>query len=224
MAHAMMAMDVLATEFDPISGAVIQVSNSPIRKIDITLDQLVNLAATETWLRMVMELALYQALPSNQPAQVSLVLTDDATIQDLNRKYRGLDEVTDVLSFSAEFPGHWEGDGDTAGSVAETAAGSGTESIAVTIDGDGLISGPGSFIMPPDQVPPLGEVIISHPQAQRQAAEKAVDIDRELALLVVHGVLHLLGHDHLGATDTALMQSKEQAALQTIFSVGVSSP
>lgn len=220
MAHAMMAMDVLATEFDPISGAVIQVSNSPIRKIDITLDQLVNLAATETWLRMVMELALYQALPSNQPAQVSLVLTDDATIQDLNRKYRGLDEVTDVLSFSAEFPGHWEGDGDTAGSVAETAAGSGSKSI----EENGLISGPGSFIMPPDQVPPLGEVIISHPQAQRQAAEKAVDIDRELALLVVHGVLHLLGHDHLGATDTALMQSKEQAALQTIFSVGVSSP
>ena len=220
MAHAMMAMDVLATEFDPISGAVIQVSNSPIRKIDITLDQPVNLAATETWLRMVMELALYQALPSNQPAQVSLVLTDDATIQDLNRKYRGLDEVTDVLSFSAEFPGHWEGDGDTAGSVAETAAGSGTESI----EGNGLIPGPDPFIMPPDQVPPLGEVIISHPQAQRQAAEKAVDIDRELALLVVHGVLHLLGHDHLGATDTALMQSKEQAALQTIFSVGVSSP
>ncbi len=220
MAHAMMAMDVLATEFDPISGAVIQVSNSPIRKIEITLDQLVNLAATETWLRMVMELALDQALPSNQPAQVSLVLTDDATIQDLNRKYRGLDEVTDVLSFSAEFPGPWEGDGDTAGSVAETAAGSGTESI----DGNGLISGPGSFIMPPDQVPPLGEVIISHPQAQRQAAEKAVDIDRELALLVVHGVLHLVGHDHLGPTDTALMQSKEQAALQTIFSVGVSSP
>ena len=224
MAHAMMAMDVLATEFDPISGAVIQVSNSPIRKIDITLDQLVNLAATETWLRMVMELALYQALQSNQPAQVSLVLTDDATIQDLNRKYRGLDEVTDVLSFSAEFPGHWEGDGDTAetntGSVAETAAGSGSESI----EENGLISGPGSFIMPPDQVPPLGEVIISHPQAQRQAVEKAVDIDRELALLVVHGVLHLVGHDHLEATDTALMQSKEQAALQAIFSVGVSSP
>ena len=216
MAHAMMTLDVLSTEFDPISGAVIQVSNSPIRKIDITLDQPVNLAATESWLRMVMEMALDQALPSNQPAQVSLVLTDDTTIQDLNRKYRGLDEVTDVLSFSAEFPGHWEGDGDTAGSVAGT--------IAVTIDGDGLVPGPASFIMPPDQVPPLGEVIISHPQAQRQAAEKAVDIDRELALLVVHGVLHLLGHDHLGATDTALMQSKEQAALQTIFSVGVSSP
>ena len=212
MAHAMMALDVLSTEFDPISGAVNQVSNSPIRQIDITLDQPVNLAATESWLRLVMELALDQALPSNQPAQVSLVVTDDATIQDLNRKYRGLDDVTDVLSFSAEFPGRWEGDGDTA------------RNVAATIDGNGLIPGPASFIMPPDQVPPLGEVIISHPQAQRQAAEKAVDIDRELALLVVHGVLHLVGHDHLGATDTALMQSKEQAALQTIFSVGVSSP
>ncbi len=77
--------------------------------------------------------------------------------------------------------------------------------------------------MPPDQVPPLGEGIISHSQAQQQAAEKSVDLDRELSLLMVHGVLHLLGHDHLGTEDTALMQSKEQAALQNIFSVGVSS-
>ncbi len=155
-------------------------SNSPIRKIDIAVDRSVTLAALEPWLRMVMELALDQVLPSNRPGQVGLLLTDDTTVQDLNRKYRGLDQVTDVLSFSAEFPGHWEGDGDIAG----------------TVNGNGVISGPASFIMPPDEVPPLGEVIISHPQAQRQATEKSVDLDRELALLMIHGVLHLSGHDH----------------------------
>ena len=213
MPHAMIVLVVLSTEYDPISGAVIQVSNSPIRKIDITVDQSVATAASEpwatseSWLRMVMELALDQALPPNQPGQVSLVLTDDTTIQELNRKYRGLDEVTDVLSFSAEFPGHWEGDDDVAGAV----------------NRHDIVSGPAAFIMPPNQAPPLGEVIISRPQAQRQAAEKPVDLDRELALLMVHGVLHLLGHDHLEAADTALMQSKEQAVLQNIFSVGISS-
>lgn len=182
-------------------------SNSPIREIDITVDQSITLSTSESWLHMVMEQALHEALPPDQPGQVSLLITDDTTVQGLNRKYRGLDEVTDVLSFSAEFPGHWEGDQATAGNAA----------------GDDLNLADVAFILPPDEVPPLGEVIISHPQTQRQASEKSVDLDRELALLMVHGVLHLMGHDHLEAVDTALMQSKEQAALQAIFPIGVTS-
>ena len=53
--------------------------------------------------------ALTQAVPSDQLAQVSVLVTDDETVRQLNRDYRGVDEVTDVLSFSAEHSGHWEG-------------------------------------------------------------------------------------------------------------------
>jgi probable rRNA maturation factor len=52
------------------------------------------------------------------------------------------------------------------------------------------------FITPPDDVMHLGEVIISYPQAKRQAEEQHHPLERELALLVAHGVLHLLGYDH----------------------------
>jgi len=64
----------------------------------------------------------------------------------------------------------------------------------------------------------LGEVIISLPQARRQAEERDDPLDRELALLIVHGVLHLVGHEHVDFEETALMQGQEQAALASLFS------
>ena len=53
---------------------------------------------------------------------------------------------------------------------------------------------------PPGEAVPLGEVVIAYPQAQRQALERGLALDQELALLIVHGVLHLAGDDHRGAT------------------------
>ena len=70
--------------------------------------------------------------------------------------------------------------------------------------------------MPPGELAPLGEVIVSYPQAQRQAEERGAPLEHELALLVVHGVLHLTGHDHLDPEETALMQSKERTALAAL--------
>jgi len=52
------------------------------------------------------------------------------------------------------------------------------------------------FIMPPDGVLHLGEVIISYPQAVIQAKEHQHSIEKEIAILIIHGVLHLLGYEH----------------------------
>ena len=144
------------------------------------------------------------ALEPNEPAQVSLVIADDATLRELNAQFRGLDEVTDVLSFSANHPGHWLGESDLA---ADRYIQPGNEAAFPfpTLDG-----GP----------PPLGEVIVSLPQARRQAEERDEPLDRELALLIVHGVLHLVGHEHQNSEETALMQSREQAALTSLFATG----
>ena len=63
----------------------------------------------------------------------------------------------------------------------------------------------------------MGEIVISYPQASRQAEALGRPVERELALLVVHGALHLVGHDHAEPGETARMQALEQAALSEIF-------
>lgn len=126
-----------------------------------------------------------------------MVVTGDEAVRELNREYRGLDEVTDVLSFSPMHSGHWEGD---------------TPQVLGALDG---ASGT-EFVYPPGELAPLGEIIISFPQAQRQATERSQPLDLDLALLIVHGVLHLVGHDHAEPTEESEMKSKEQAALKMI--------
>lgn len=154
---------------------------------------------------MVMEHALLVALPVEQrEAQVSLLVTDDETVKALNAEYRGLNEVTDVLSFSTTHPGHWEGAEDA---PADRYVGPGE-------------SCPEIFVLPPDEPPPLGEVVISYPQTQKQATAANHPVDRELALLIVHGVLHLMGHDHLEPAEQSRMQTQERIALEAIFSPG----
>jgi probable rRNA maturation factor len=60
----------------------------------------------------------------------------------------------------------------------------------------------------------LGDVVVCPAVAQRQALEHAAGPDDELALLVVHGVLHVLGHDHAEADEAALMQARERELLE----------
>lgn len=74
----------------------------------------------------------------------------------------------------------------------------------------------GDFVAPPDGISHLGEVIISYPQAQRQAQEMGKGTSREVALLLVHGILHLLGHDHAEPDEERQMRARETALLQSM--------
>ena len=169
----------------------------------------------EDWLALAIRCGLAQALPADAIGQVSLLLTDDATVRELNRQYRGLDETTDVLSFSTQHPGEWQGD-DTAPSPLAVEDQTAPPSPSM---GEGWGEGEELFDFPiPDgEPPPLGDIVISIPQAARQAGEQGVPLHREVALLLVHGALHLLGHDHLDDAPRAEMQALEQAALARIF-------
>ncbi len=184
-------------------------SSSPHRDIHLTIEEPFDGELSPDWIREVIASALTQAVPSDQPAQVSVLVTDDETVRQLNRDYRGVDEVTDVLSFSAEHSGHWEGEDEPPPDGSPTAA-----------EPDGGFE----FPLPPDELPPLGEVVISYPQTRRQAMEQRPSepeaVDRELALLLVHGVLHLVGHDHGEPAETEEMQQKERAALAAVPHVG----
>ena len=172
-----------------------------VRRIDVAIAKPFRKELSAAWLKKVAADALQLALPEGTPGQLSLLVTDDDTLRELNREFRGLDEVTDVLSFSPTHPGDWEGE-DEAPQERVTASGD-TESS--------------SFILPPGEPPVVGEVVISSPQAQRQAQDRQHTADRELAILIVHGVLHLVGHDHVEPKDAALMQAMERDALSLVF-------
>jgi probable rRNA maturation factor len=131
----------------------------------------------ERWLRRVVAQTLVVE-GVNSAVELGLVITDDETIRQLNRSYRGRDEATDVLSFAF------------------------LEDSEVT-----------PFITPPDGVLHLGEVILSYPQAVAQAEEHHYPLERELALLVIHGVLHLLGHEDEDAQGEAKMRDAEKRVL-----------
>ncbi|MGH2669621.1 MAG: rRNA maturation RNase YbeY, partial [bacterium] len=68
----------------------------------------------------------------------------------------------------------------------------------------------GEEFVSPDGVVRLGEVIISYPTASRQAAEAGRLVDEEIAHLLVHGILHLLGYDHMKAEEERVMLARTE--------------
>ena len=124
-------------------------------------------------------------------AGVDVAVTGDEAVRELNRRYRGLDETTDVLSFSFTHAGEYQGDGDI-------------PSAAQDVD----------FPVPAGADGSLGEVIISYPQAERQGAQAGHGTERELSALLAHGVLHLLGYDHEIESEATVMRRLETRALQ----------
>ncbi len=112
-------------------------------------------------------------------ADLSIVLTDDARLKQLNRDYLGIDAPTDVLSFPASEPDGSETDPET-----------------------------GS--------PYLGDILISIPRARAQAKAVGHALESEVQLLVVHGVLHLLGHDHAKPKEKARMWKAQGEILESL--------
>ncbi|MFU8796687.1 MAG: rRNA maturation RNase YbeY [Dehalococcoidia bacterium] len=74
------------------------------------------------------------------------------------------------------------------------------------------------FPHPPDGVARPGEVVISCPTAEEQAREQGHSMERELTVLVIHGVLHLLGYDHEDPEEEAVMRAKEKQHLDSCLS------
>lgn len=73
------------------------------------------------------------------------------------------------------------------------------------------------FALPPNGVTRLGEVIVCYPQAVKQAEDQAHSVERELALLIIHGLLHLLGYDHEEPDEGKEMRQREEELLTRCF-------
>jgi probable rRNA maturation factor len=135
-----------------------------------------------------------------QRGELTLTFVDEVTIADLNREHMGQDGPTDVLSFPLDH----DGNGD-------------------------LTTGPDIPIL-------LGDVVVCPAVAARNAADHAAGatdphpghpdhdgtVEAELDLLVVHGVLHLLGHDHGEPDERERMLAAERAVLTRPSPTGAS--
>lgn len=125
--------------------------------------------------------------------ELSLFFVDEATITDLNLEHMGKTGPTDVLSFPMD----------------------GLDVVAEG-QGPGAVSrGPARPHPDPDDAPlMLGDVVLCPAVAHRQSDGHAGTYDDEIALLVVHGVLHVLGFDHATPTEASEMRAREREILE----------
>lgn len=126
--------------------------------------------------------------------EMSLIFCDEDAISKLNEQYMDKEGPTDVLAFPV--------DDDIVGSGRNP-------------DNGGR--GPGTPAED-DEIPQIiGDVYVCPTIASQQAAERNISLDRELALLVTHGTLHLLNYDHYEVAEREEMQAREKAIMDEFF-------
>ena len=126
--------------------------------------------------------------------EVSLLFVDAPTIASLNERFLGKAGPTDVLSFPIEDEADRSGRSPDEGGT-----------------------GPGSLEAATGRRLLLGDVVICPAVAARNAVEHGVTVDDELALLVVHGILHLLGMDHQVDEEAERMEQRERHLLARYY-------
>ena len=138
---------------------------------------MINIESEIPFPKALLERAAHAALEQQSQSldsELSIILTSDARLHELNLNYLGVDAPTDVLSFPAS-----ETDPETGARY-------------------------------------IGDILISVPRAQAQAEAAGHPLESEVQLLVVHGVLHLLGHDHAEAEQKARMWKAQAEILERL--------
>lgn len=134
---------------------------------------------------------LERAAPARARGAVAVVLVSDAVIRDLNRRYRGRDRATDVLSFSYESR-RSGGSRRSRGAAHRSSSGAASGHLALRA----RQTGPARAAEPAHDRPFLGDIVIARGVAAAQARRAGHSTATELRLLALHGLLHLLGYDH----------------------------
>jgi len=128
-------------------------------------------------------------------AELSILFVDEKAMSDLNARFNSKEGPTDVLAFPID-------EEPTEGGRSPDSGG----------------SGPGYTPPEPSDLPTLlGDVVICPSVASRNAPEHAGSYDDEVALLIVHGILHLMGMDHDEDDEAELMEARERELLSRFY-------
>ena len=131
--------------------------------------------------------AVYTVLGQTEKLKAELIFSDDEKMQMLNRDTRGVDSVTDVLSYPM-IDGH-------KGQVLKR------ENHMTELDGKYIF---------------LGSIVLCENKIREQAKELGHSEERERTYLIVHGLMHLFGYDHMKDDEKAEMREKEKQALKLL--------
>jgi probable rRNA maturation factor len=129
--------------------------------------------------RQAAEAALAQSGKRVRAAELSIVLADNATVQELNARWRGKDAPTNVLAFASD---------------------------EKPVAGQPVL---------------LGDVVLAYETVAAEAKQQGKALADHFRHLVIHGVLHLLGYDHIVATQARRMETLEKRILA---SLGIADP
>ena len=124
--------------------------------------------------------------------EISLIITDDDGIQQMNSEFREIDRPTDVLSFpnvSYDEPGDFS-----------------------VIDGEQNVD----LLNPDTGNIMFGDIVINENRVRSQAIEFGHSEKREFAFLVAHSMLHLCGYDHMEADEAEIMEKKQRDVLEEL--------
>jgi probable rRNA maturation factor len=122
------------------------------------------------------------------PLEVAVRFTSDAEVHVLNRDYREKDKPTNVLSFPMLEPDD-------------------VDALLDSVDAGGNVTGPETL---------FGDIVLAHETCVREAGDKGIPVSAHAMHLVVHGMLHLLGYDHLEDAEADAMEAIERQALSSL--------
>ena len=122
--------------------------------------------------------------------EISLTLTDNNSIMEINREFRNIDNPTDVLSFPMieyERPGEFD-----------------------------FLEEMDECFNPETGELILGDIVISLDKVEEQAKSYGHSVTREYAFLIAHSMLHLMGYDHMVPEEAEVMESRQKAILKSV--------
>jgi probable rRNA maturation factor len=145
---------------------------------------------TLRWVRLARDVLDAEGVGGD--VEMSMLFVDEPAMAELNRRFLGSEGPTDVLAFPID-----------------------EDVIEAGRSPDSGGPGPGTLAQEASEVPiVLGDVVLCPSVAQRQAPEHAGTYHDEMALLVVHGILHLLGMDHADDKGAEAMERRERELLE----------
>ena len=111
---------------------------------------------------------------------LSVVVTDNENIREINNEQRNIDRATDVLSFPGYEKDEW------------------------------------NELKKNEELVYIGDIVISQEKVEEQAKEYGHSFEREFCYLVAHGMLHLMGYDHMVDSDKVIMRGKEEEIMKKL--------